>query len=147
MHDVSEEISDNVGTTQNSKKHDKKSHPLKGKEKLVFHVGFRQFVTRYFFNFSIRGICLFTFTVLDNHLSNFRPIFSSDNFNSDKHKMERFLHAGRFSIASIYAPISFAPLPLIVLRNVEGISSFAASGSLKCIDPRRIILKKIILSG
>ncbi|KAG6592850.1 Pre-rRNA-processing protein TSR1-like protein, partial [Cucurbita argyrosperma subsp. sororia] len=121
MHDVSEEISDNVGTTQNSKKHDKKSHPLKGKEKLVFHVGFRQFVTR--------------------------PIFSSDNFNSDKHKMERFLHAGRFSIASIYAPISFAPLPLIVLRNVEGISSFAASGSLKCIDPRRIILKKIILSG
>ena len=61
--------------------------------------------------------------------------------------MERFLHAGRFSIASIYAPVSFAPLPLIVLRTVEGISSFAASGSLKSIDPRRIILKKIILSG
>ncbi|TYK24600.1 pre-rRNA-processing protein TSR1-like protein [Cucumis melo var. makuwa] len=97
------------------------SPPLKGKEKLVFHVGFRQFVTR--------------------------PIFSTDNFNSDKHKMERFLHGGRFSIASIYAPISFAPLPLIVLRSVEGNASFAASGSLKSIDPRRIILKKIILSG
>ncbi|XP_023547507.1 pre-rRNA-processing protein TSR1 homolog [Cucurbita pepo subsp. pepo] len=120
-HDVSEVISDKVGTTEDTKKHDKNSPPIKGKEKLVFHVGFRQFVTR--------------------------PIFSTDNFNSDKHKMERFLHAGRFSIASIYAPVSFAPLPLIVLRTVEGISSFAASGSLKSIDPRRIILKKIILSG
>ncbi|XP_022157530.1 pre-rRNA-processing protein TSR1 homolog isoform X2 [Momordica charantia] len=120
-HDASEETSNKVGTVQNTKKHDKNSPPLKGKEKLVFHVGFRQFVTK--------------------------PIFSTDNFNSDKHKMERFLHAGRFSIASIYAPISFAPLPLIVLRTVEGVSSFAASGSLKSIDPRRIILKKIILSG
>lgn len=119
-HDVSEEIFDNSETTQNTKNHDKISS-LKGKEKLVFHVGFRQFVTR--------------------------PIFSTDNFNSDKHKMERFLHAGRFSVASIYAPVSFAPLPLIVLKNVEGVSSFAASGSLKSIDPRRIILKKIILSG
>lgn len=78
-----------------------------------------------------------------------RPIFSSDNINSDKHKMERFLHAGRFSIASIYAPISFPPLPLIALKT-EGESTslaVAAVGSLRSIDPDRIILKKIILTG
>ncbi|CAA2933582.1 pre-rRNA-processing TSR1 homolog [Olea europaea subsp. europaea] len=97
--------------------------PIKAKEELLFHVGFRQFLSR--------------------------PIFSSDNINSDKHKMERFLHAGRFSIASIYSPISFPSLPLIALKS-EGENSFpavAAVGSLRSIDPDRIILKKIILSG
>ncbi|KAG7971506.1 hypothetical protein I3843_07G137300 [Carya illinoinensis] len=105
------------------KKHDTYSAPIKAKEELVFHVGFRQFVAR--------------------------PIFSTDNMNSDKHKMERFLHAGRFSLASIYAPISFPSLPLIVLKSAEAGStpSVAAVGSLRSIDPDRIILKKIILTG
>lgn len=69
--------------------------------------------------------------------------------NSDKHKMEKFLHAGRFSIASVFAPISFPPLPLIALKNMEEAASpvVAAVGSLKSIDPDRIILKKIILTG
>ena len=63
--------------------------------------------------------------------------------------MERFLHAGRFSVASIYGPISFPPLPLIVLKSAEGgaAPSVAAVGSLKSVDPDRIILKKIILTG
>ncbi|KAK2995094.1 hypothetical protein RJ640_020734 [Escallonia rubra] len=105
------------------KKHDTYSAPIKAKEELVFHVGFRQFVTR--------------------------PMFSSDNINSDKHKMEKFLHAGRFSIASVYAPISFPPLPLIVLKNGGEAASpaVAAVGSLKSIDADKIILKKIILTG
>jgi len=78
-----------------------------------------------------------------------RPIFSADNINSDKHKMERFLHPGRFSVASIYAPISFPPLPLIAMKNVGDASPpvVAAVGSLKSVDPDRIILKKIILTG
>lgn len=63
--------------------------------------------------------------------------------------MERFLHAGRFSIASIYAPISFPPLPLIALKKAEAGAppAVAAVGSLRSIDPNRIILKKIILTG
>lgn len=70
--------------------------------------------------------------------------------NSDKHKMERFLHAGRFSIASIYAPISFPPLPLIALKSVNDVAAspaVVAFGSLRSVDPDRIILKKIILTG
>ncbi|OAY22597.2 hypothetical protein MANES_18G005500v8 [Manihot esculenta] len=105
------------------KKHDTYDAPIKAKEELVFHVGFRQFVAR--------------------------PIFSTDNINSDKNKMERFLHAGRFSIASIYAPICFPPLPLIALKHLGGVAAptVAAVGSLRSIDPDRIILKKIILTG
>ncbi|KAJ6411913.1 hypothetical protein OIU84_005054 [Salix udensis] len=81
------------------KKHDTYDAPIKSKEELVFHVGFRQFVAR--------------------------PIFSTDDMNSDKHKMERFLHAGQGSAAP----------------------ALAAVGSLRCIDPDRIILKKIVLTG
>lgn len=105
------------------KKHDSYHEPIKGKEELIFHVGFRQFVAR--------------------------PIYSSDNFNSDKHKMEKFLHAGRFSVASIYAPISFPPLCLVALKKSGDMSSpvLAAVGSLISVDPDRIILKKIILTG
>ncbi|KAJ0969957.1 hypothetical protein J5N97_022834 [Dioscorea zingiberensis] len=104
------------------KKHDSYEEPIKSKDTLIFHVGFRKFLAR--------------------------PIFSSDNINSDKHKMERFLHEGRFSIASVYAPICYPPLPLIVMRCTHGETpTVVATGSLKSVDPDRIILKKIILTG
>lgn len=65
--------------------------------------------------------------------------------------MEKFLHEGRFSIASVYAPISFAPSPLKALKRGRdgevGFPSVAAIGSLKSIDPERIILKKITFTG
>ncbi|KAI3950802.1 hypothetical protein MKW92_042486 [Papaver armeniacum] len=57
------------------KKHETYDAPIKSKESLIFHVGFRQFVAR--------------------------PIFSSDAIRSGNHKLERFLHPGRFSMASV----------------------------------------------
>ncbi|OIV97573.1 hypothetical protein TanjilG_12330 [Lupinus angustifolius] len=105
------------------KKHETYDAPIKSKEELIFHVGFRQFVGR--------------------------PLFSSEFINTDKNKMERFLHAGRFSVASIYAPISFPPLPAIILKRTgeDAPPAVAAVGSLKTIDPDRIILKRSILTG
>ncbi|EOA39699.1 hypothetical protein CARUB_v10008343mg [Capsella rubella] len=105
------------------KKYDGYEDPIKTKEELVFHVGFRQFIAR--------------------------PVFSTDNFSSDKHKMERFLHPGCFSLASIYGPISFPPLPLVVLKISQGSDApaVAALGSLKSVEPNKIILKRIILTG
>lgn len=87
--------------------------------------------------------------VLNHYVCLCRPIFSTDDLNMDKHKFERFLHPGRFSIASVFAPISFPPLPLIVFKESdlpEGVS-MVATGSLRSVDPDRIILKKIVLSG
>ncbi|KAK4436352.1 Pre-rRNA-processing protein T [Sesamum alatum] len=105
------------------RKHDTYDAPIKAKEEFLFHVGFRQFISR--------------------------PIFSSDSINANKHKMERFLHAGQFSIASIYAPICFPSVPLIALKSQgeETAPALAAVGSLKSVDPDRIVLKKIILTG
>ncbi|KAK8947961.1 hypothetical protein KSP40_PGU013198 [Platanthera guangdongensis] len=104
------------------KRHESYDAPIKSKETFTFHVGFRQFIAR--------------------------PVFSSDNINSDKHKMERFLFPGRFSVASIYAPVCFPPMPLVMLKNQhEDAPAVAAVGSLRSVDPFRIILKKIILTG
>ncbi|KAM0915889.1 hypothetical protein ACQ4PT_010544 [Festuca glaucescens] len=104
------------------KKHDSYEAPIRSKETLIFNVGFRQFTAR--------------------------PLFSSDNINCNKHKMERFLHHGRFSIASVYAPISFPPASLIVLKNRDGEQpAVAAVGSMKSVDPDQVILKKIVLTG
>ncbi|XP_013749105.2 pre-rRNA-processing protein TSR1 homolog [Brassica napus] len=104
------------------KKYDGYEDPIKTKEELMFHVGFRQFVAR--------------------------PVFSTDNISLDKQVMERFLHPGRFSLASVYGPISFPSLPLVVLKISDADApAFAAFGSLKSIEPSKIVLKKIILTG
>lgn len=79
-----------------------------------------------------------------------RPIFSTDEHGADKHKMERFLHEGRPSIATVYAPIAYPPLPLLAFKLPEsdgGVARLAATGSLRSCDPDRIVLKKIVLSG
>ena len=89
---------------------------IRGKESLLFQVGFRTFLTK--------------------------PIFSEANLNCDKHKMERFLQPNRFAVASIYAPITYLPSPLLVFRN-DGNRELVAFGSLMSIDPDRIILKKV----
>lgn len=103
------------------RKHDSYTEPIKSKESLLFHVGFRQFTSR--------------------------PVFSSDDINLDKHKLERFLHPGRFSVASVFAPICFAPLPLVAFKEDSAGDKIAAFGSLRSVDPDRIILKKVILTG
>lgn len=45
-----------------------------------------------------------------------RPIFSTDDPNVDKHKLERFLHEKRQCLATIYGPIQYPPLPLLAFR-------------------------------
>ncbi|CAM6094599.1 unnamed protein product [Calypogeia fissa] len=103
------------------RKHDGYSEPIKSKEALIFHTGFRHYNTR--------------------------PIFSSDDLNMDKHKFERFLPPGQFAMASVFAPISFPTVPIIVFKDsTEGVQ-LVASGSLRSVDPDQIILKRIVLSG
>ena len=56
-------------------------------------------------------------------------VLSSDEPNSDKHKMERFLHEGRHSMLSCIAPLAFGNLPLLAFHQDEhGDLQLAASG-------------------
>lgn len=77
-----------------------------------------------------------------------RPILSTDEHGADKHKMERFLHEGRPSMATVFAPISYAPLPVLAFKALPGGRVvLAASGSLRDCNPDRVVLKKIVLTG
>lgn len=102
--------------------------PLKSKTPLWFHVGFRR--------------------------ERASPIFSTDSLG-DKHKFERFLHARRPSVASVYGPVTYGPAPVLgfkeEIRTVDGVPkmsvSLALSGTVRKADPDRVVLKRVILTG
>ena len=110
------------------------TEPIKSKDRMIMQVGFRRFPAR--------------------------PIYSEANLNCDKHKMERYLPEGGFSVASCYGPISFQPCPVLMFKDVQQahygsdgtvslrpVLVLVAAGSLGSVDPNRIVLKRIILTG
>lgn len=102
-------------------KHHSYEPPIKSKERLVFHTGFRRYIAF--------------------------PLFSENTPNLDKHKYEKFLHSGRDSIATIYGPITYPPMPLLAFKEEEDGLKLVATGNLVDVNPDRIVLKKIILTG
>lgn len=97
--------------------------PVRSKAPLVFCVGFRQFCGR--------------------------PLYSTDSPNQDKHKFERFLRPGAVGAASVYAPITYAPGPVLTFSlNPDGTwGELQWTGSVMAANPDRVNLKRIILSG
>ncbi|KAH8021029.1 hypothetical protein HPB51_011808 [Rhipicephalus microplus] len=69
------------------KRHPGYTNPIKSKERLVFHIGYRRF-----------SAC---------------PIFSAHT-NGDKHKYDRFLRSDAVSVATMFAPIIFPPASAVV---------------------------------
>ena len=98
--------------------------PLKSKDALWFHVGWRR--------------------------ERAAPVYNTDNLG-DKHKLERFLRARVPTIASVFAPITYGPAPVIALKetfNAQGVSvDLCLTGSVRDANPDRIILKRVILSA
>ncbi|XP_054650240.1 pre-rRNA-processing protein TSR1 homolog isoform X2 [Dunckerocampus dactyliophorus] len=103
------------------KRHPSNTVPIKSKEELVFHCGFRRFRAS--------------------------PIFSQHT-SADKHKMERFLRPDAPTVVSVYAPITFPPTGVLLFKQRnDGVQDLVATGSLLSCDPQRIMLKRIVLSG
>jgi len=104
-----------------------KSHPLghirpiKSKDRLVFHVGYRRFANA--------------------------PIFS-EHTNGNKHKFVRFFQPGSTVVATMFAPITFPPASIMVFRErPDRAQELVGTGSLLSASPKRIIVKKNVLSG
>jgi pre-rRNA-processing protein TSR1 len=97
--------------------------PVKSKDPLDFHVGFRRFPCR--------------------------PVYSLNNLNCDKHKFERFLNHGGFYVASVFLPICYTPCPVLMFKagGDAAMDKLVACGSLLSVDPDRIVLKRIVLTG
>ncbi|KAL0973226.1 hypothetical protein UPYG_G00200670 [Umbra pygmaea] len=103
------------------RRHPSNTEPIKSKEELVFHCGFRRF-----------RAC---------------PIFSQHT-SADKHKLERFLRPDAPTVVSVYAPITFPTAGVLVFKQREnGMQDLVGTGTLLSCDPQRVILKRIVLSG
>eukprot|EP01087_Luapelamoeba_hula_P000514 TRINITY_DN10392_c0_g1_i3.p1 TRINITY_DN10392_c0_g1~~TRINITY_DN10392_c0_g1_i3.p1 ORF type:complete len:551 (-),score=116.76 TRINITY_DN10392_c0_g1_i3:96-1748(-) len=118
---------------------------VKSKDELVVQCGFRRFVTS--------------------------PIFSQYTHGTDKHKCERFLHPGRTSVATFYGPVTYPTVPVLMFKqyktaepealqavgsmvdrisgtqHAQEWSAFVGAGSLLSIDPDRLVIRRIILTG
>ncbi|XP_051522120.1 pre-rRNA-processing protein TSR1 homolog [Myxocyprinus asiaticus] len=103
------------------RQHPSNTEPIKAKEELVFQCGFRRF----------RASAIF-----------------SQHTSADKHKMERFLRPDAPTVMSVYAPITFPTAGVLVFKQRgNGMQDLVATGSLLGCDPRRVVLKRIVLSG
>ncbi|KAH3882716.1 pre-rRNA-processing protein TSR1 homolog [Dreissena polymorpha] len=95
--------------------------PIQSKDRLTFHVGCRRFTA-----------C---------------PIFSQHT-NANKHKMEKFMPAEGAVVATMFAPITFPPVPVLVFQDRPfGGIELVAKGSVLSVDPDRVITKRVVLSG
>lgn len=95
--------------------------PIKSKQTLIFHVGYRRFEVDAIF---------------------------SQHSNGNKFKLERYMPDREPFVASYYGPVTYGPCPVLVFRKDEdGQKHFVAYGSVADANPDRIVLKRIILSG
>jgi len=74
-----------------------------------------------------------------------RPLYSENNPGGDKHRMERFLHDERPSMASVYGPTTYPPAPVLFLHPETG--ALMATGTLASVNPDRVILRRSVLTG
>lgn len=97
------------------------AEPVQSKEELIFHLGCRRFAAK--------------------------PIYSSHTVG-DKHKYEKYLRSDVACVATIYAPITFPPTPVLVYKQyADGQQVLVATGSLLDCSPDRLVIKRYILSG
>ncbi|KAK9490900.1 hypothetical protein V1508DRAFT_390727 [Lipomyces doorenjongii] len=79
---------------------------------------------------------------------NVNPLFSeSGTTPNNVYKLEQFLHQGRTAIATMIAPVSFGNTPILFLKETGKGIELVASGSVEDADHRRVLAKRIILTG
>ncbi|XP_005349620.1 pre-rRNA-processing protein TSR1 homolog [Microtus ochrogaster] len=97
------------------------TEPVKAKEELIFHCGFRRFRAS--------------------------PLFSQHTA-ADKHKFQRFLTADAALVVTVFAPITFPPASVLLFKQrSNGMHSLIATGHLLSVDPDRMVIKRVVLSG
>lgn len=99
--------------------------PLKSKDEVVFHCGFRRYAGK--------------------------PVYSDQSLKSDQHLFQRFLPQSGWAVATVYAPVTFQPTSVLMFRghghgNLQS-DELVASGTLMNVNPDRVVLKRIILTG
>ncbi|KAG9485824.1 hypothetical protein GDO78_008743 [Eleutherodactylus coqui] len=103
------------------RRHAGNTEPVQAKEEMIFHCGFRRFRAA--------------------------PLYSQHT-SADKHKSERFLRSDAAVVVTVYAPITFPTASVLMFKQrANGMHDLIATGSLLSVDPDRIIIKRVVLSG
>ncbi|XP_012405318.1 pre-rRNA-processing protein TSR1 homolog isoform X2 [Sarcophilus harrisii] len=103
------------------RRHPGNEEPVKSKEEMIFHCGFRRFRAS--------------------------PLYSQHTA-ADKHKAERFLRPDVALVVTVYAPITFPPASVLLFKQKpDGKHSLIATGSLLSVNPDRMVIKRLVLSG
>jgi pre-rRNA-processing protein TSR1 len=72
-------------------------------------------------------------------------VLYSEDSKADKHKINKFFLPGSWCIASTFAQVQFGPSNVLMFHPESG--QILASGTLDSIDPDRVLIKRIILTG
>ncbi|KAF9511720.1 hypothetical protein BS47DRAFT_1372958 [Hydnum rufescens UP504] len=77
------------------------------------------------------------------------PVYSDHEHKAanNVHKFERYLQHGVTSVTTVFEPIIFGKQPCLLLRSTDDPQDLVATGSFMNPDPKRIIAKRIILTG
>ncbi|CAO3657801.1 unnamed protein product [Umbelopsis vinacea] len=100
--------------------------PVKSKDPMILHMGFRRIEVR--------------------------PVYSqrgNGKGTNNVHRFERFLQMGKSSVATIYAPTVFGKVPCLLYKETDDVNdpTLVSVGSFMDTDTKRIVAKRIILSG
>lgn len=118
------------------------TEPITSKEKLIFHVGYRRFQASPIYSQHTNG---------DKHKvscdyrwgSRFLWVYLIFGF-----KYERFMPSSGPVVATVFAPIIYPPATVLVFkRNSDGTAQLVATGSVLDVNPNRIVMKRVVLSG
>ncbi|KAK9473215.1 uncharacterized protein V1510DRAFT_429713 [Dipodascopsis tothii] len=108
----------NVAVTPNTEYED----PIPSKDDLIMQVGPRRY--------------------------NVNPLFAeAGKTPNNVYKLERFLHQGRASIATVIAPVSFGNTPVIFLKQKPDGLRLVGAGTVLDTDHSRVLAKRIIFTG
>ncbi|KAJ1958312.1 ribosome biogenesis protein tsr1 [Linderina pennispora] len=110
-------------------RNDEYTAPVRSKDPLVLHCGFRRYSVRPLFSQHTRG----------------------GPGTNNVHKFERFLQHGRVTVATVFAPIQFGASPISLYlpepADDSPLPTLVGTGTSLEINPARILAKRIVLTG
>ncbi|KAI8807558.1 hypothetical protein BJ742DRAFT_310548 [Cladochytrium replicatum] len=117
-------VAPSSSTTVSSEDSYIENQPIRSKDPLILQCGFRRYIVK--------------------------PIYSSHTPPPPNgiYRFERFFHIGKPTVATVYAPIQFGQGPVILFSALaDGETKLVATGSVLNMDVKRIIAKRLILTG
>uniref|UniRef100_UPI00398EB0DD pre-rRNA-processing protein TSR1 homolog n=1 Tax=Pristiophorus japonicus TaxID=55135 RepID=UPI00398EB0DD len=103
------------------RRHASNAEPIRSKEEMIFHCGCRRFRA---------------------------PPLYSQHTAANKFKYERFLRSDATVVGTVYSPITFPSASVLMFKQrANGMQDLMATGSVLKVDPDRVIVKRITLSG